>query len=158
MGWDKMGCDGCPCCWGIDGRPPSRVRVRLHVCVCVSLHTPVLVHACQRLEGHAPPRHGTCGAGDRGQQHSMQVVMAAFSYIYFNTYVARSTATMAAVLSSAMKLNSTQQVSGQRGLHVCVAVWGGGWGGERLTSNSYVAKHFHCPVGAPGASQQHAGG
>jgi uncharacterized membrane protein len=36
--------------------------------------------------------------------------MAVFAYIYFNNYVARSSATVAAVMSAALKLTPLQQV------------------------------------------------
>lgn len=55
--------------------------------------------------GHSIPGHG--GVTDR---FDCQVVMAAFSYVYFHTYVARSTITVGATLALATKLSLHQQL------------------------------------------------
>ena len=54
-----------------------------------------------------------------------QIVMAVFSWIYYSNYVAKSAASVAAVMSSALKLSPQQQVWG------CVRVWVGGCVGCR---------------------------
>ena len=55
--------------------------------------------------GDSIPGHG--GMTDR---MDCQVVMAAFSYIYYHTYIERSVLSMGAVLATAMKLAPTDQL------------------------------------------------
>lgn len=55
--------------------------------------------------GHSIPGHG--GMTDR---MDCQVVMAAFSYIYYHTFVSRTSGNVGAVLAAAMKLTTTDQL------------------------------------------------
>ena len=58
----------------------------------------------------------------------MQVVMAVFSYVYLNSYVARGALTVGAVLDTVLRLGPTEQVRAGRGwLPAWLAGWLAGW-------------------------------
>jgi hypothetical protein len=52
----------------------------------------------------------------------LQIVMAVFSWIYYTNYVAKSAASVAAVMSAVLKLGPQQQVGGWAGGRACVWV------------------------------------
>lgn len=55
----------------------------------------------------------------------LQVVMAVFSYIYYNNYVAKSAHTVAAVMSATLRLTPPQQVGALRASACMHAHWAG---------------------------------